>query len=437
MDVGIEHHLIDVAGSQCLLVDDGTDVEALGHRHVVEVLDHCHGLAHAEAFGREAGQDVGLGIAGEGHEGLRVLDAFLVEQTEVASVAVDDHDAAGVDEFVELVAASLIRLEDLHLHVLGHEFRGTHGRGSATHDHDVLHVGIAFLAHDAADVGDVLARGHEVGDVVEHEHVVASRDDGLVAALDGHDVVGRLGLAEVLQRLVQDLAGFAQLDAEHDEGTVVDVPALAHPRHFQSVGNVDGGQVFGIDERGDARIVEERLHLRIQILAVVDLGHGAMGTECLGQHAGIHVQVLVGRDGYEQVGRAHTSLLQRLDARRQGLDGHEVVIAADVGEPLSVGVDEHRVVVVARQQLGQMGSDGVGAYNDDLHFIYGLLIYDFVLPTDYTERATTDVTNGNQHPSTMLRLMLSLSRPTSWRNSLTVPCSTKWSGSPRRVMRGW
>ena len=38
---------------------------------------------------------------------------------------------------------------------------------------------------------------------------------------------------------------------------------------------------------------------------------------------------------------------------------------------------------------------------------------------------------------TMLRLMLSLSRPTIWRSSLTVPCSTKWSGSPRRVMWGW
>ena len=91
MDIGIEHHLIDVAGSQHLFINNSTDVEALGHGDVVEVFDHCHRLAHAKSLGGETGKDVRFGISREGYEGLRVLDAFLVEQTDVAAVAVDDH----------------------------------------------------------------------------------------------------------------------------------------------------------------------------------------------------------------------------------------------------------------------------------------------------------------------------------------------------------
>ena len=90
--VGLHHHLEDMAGGHGLLVDDGTDVQALGHGHIVQVLDHGNGLAHAQLLGRETGQDIGLGIARQRDEGLRVLDAFLTQQAQIASVAMDDHD---------------------------------------------------------------------------------------------------------------------------------------------------------------------------------------------------------------------------------------------------------------------------------------------------------------------------------------------------------
>ena len=330
MDVGVEHHLVDVAGGQRLFVDNRTEVEALGHRHIVEIFHHRHRFPHAQPLRRQTGQDVRLGIARERHESLRVLDALFVEQGEVASVAVDHHHAVGVDEFVEFFAAGFVGLDDFHLHVFGHQCRRPDCRGSAAHDDDVFHVGIAFLAHDAPDVGNILARGHEIGDVFELQHVVASRNDGFLAALDGHDVVGRLGLAEVFERLVEDFGGLAQLDAEHDECAVVNVPALPHPRHFQAVGNVHGGQFLGVDERGDAHALEMRLQFRVEELVVVDFGHRALGSEGFRQHARRHVEVFVGRDGDEEVGMRHARLLERADARVRGEQGHQVVVAADV-----------------------------------------------------------------------------------------------------------
>ena len=81
VDVGIEHHLINVTGSQHFLIDDGTNIEAFGHRNIVEILDHGHSFPHAQSFGRQTSQNICLGIARERHKGLRILNTLLVEQS--------------------------------------------------------------------------------------------------------------------------------------------------------------------------------------------------------------------------------------------------------------------------------------------------------------------------------------------------------------------
>lgn len=101
MNVGVEHHLIDVARRNRLLVDDCADIQTLSHAHVVDVLYHSHRLAHTHALRRKAGEDISLGVARESHERLRVLDAFLDEQREVASVAVDDECLLVLEKGVE------------------------------------------------------------------------------------------------------------------------------------------------------------------------------------------------------------------------------------------------------------------------------------------------------------------------------------------------
>ena len=70
-----------------------------------------------------------------------------------------------------------------------------------------------LLSHNLSDIGDIVTGGHEVGQVVDLQHIITSRDDGLVASFDGHDMIRRFRLTEILQRFVQDLTGLAQLDA--------------------------------------------------------------------------------------------------------------------------------------------------------------------------------------------------------------------------------
>ena len=79
---------------------------------------------------------------------------------------------------------------------------------------------------------NVVAGGHEVGEVVEFQLVVTARDDGIAASLDGYHMVGVVRTADVLERFVENLAALTQFDAEHHECSVVHIPALAHPTHL-------------------------------------------------------------------------------------------------------------------------------------------------------------------------------------------------------------
>ena len=118
---------------------------------------------------------------------------------------------------------------ELTLHVFWHFLHRSHGSATATHDHHVLHIYIMFLSHNLADVRDIVASGHEVGEVVELQLVVTTRDDGLAATLDGYYMVRVVGTADVLEWLVEYLASLTQLDAQHDERTIVDNPNAAVP----------------------------------------------------------------------------------------------------------------------------------------------------------------------------------------------------------------
>ncbi len=87
--VGIKHQsLIDVAGSNHFLVDDGTDIQTFCHAHVIHVFDGSYGLAHTHSLGGEAGEDIGLRISRQCHESLGASDSFLCEERNVAAIAV-------------------------------------------------------------------------------------------------------------------------------------------------------------------------------------------------------------------------------------------------------------------------------------------------------------------------------------------------------------
>ena len=203
------------------------------------------------------------------------------------------------------------------------------------------------------------------------EDVVAAGDERLVAALDGHDVVGQAGSAQLVQGDVQYLGLLAHLGAYQDEGAAAEFPPLAHPAHADGGHDLLGGQHFGVDERVHAQLLEEFLVLGQQVFVVVDAGHGLLRAQVGGQQAGRHVAAFVGGDGDEEVGVFHAHFLQPRYRRGRGVDGHQVEVRPEGVELVLVFVHEDDVLLLAREQLGQMCAYCAGTGNDNFHFCNG------------------------------------------------------------------
>ena len=298
-----------------LLVDNSTDVQTLCHAHVVEVFNQCNGLSYTQPLGGETGKDICLGIFSESDECLGVAYALLNEKAHVAAVAVNYHTFGVAEQVVETLAALLVQLNDFHVHIVRHGKRSSHGSLSSSHDNHVLHVGIVFLAHYLAYVRDIFLCGHKVGKVCIVQFVISSGDDGLTTTFDCHDMIGVVRPAKLLEGLVEYLTCLAQLHSEHHEGTVMKIPPLSNPTELQAVDNIGCGKHFGIDERIDAQLLEERLELRVEILIVVYSCHSFLGSNTVGDDTCVHVTALVGCDTHEEVGVLHSGRLKVLDAR--------------------------------------------------------------------------------------------------------------------------
>ena len=168
--IGIEHHLVYVAGGNLLLVDYRAYIKFLSHVDVVYVLNLGYGLGHSETLGCQAGQDVGLGIIGQSDECLGMLNAFAHEQTGIAAVTVYYHNLV-INQFGETVAAFQVTLNDLEIHIVGHKLCRAYGYAAAAHYDYITHVGQFLLAGNAADVRDVFFHCHEVYQVYRYRSV--------------------------------------------------------------------------------------------------------------------------------------------------------------------------------------------------------------------------------------------------------------------------
>ena len=136
------------------------------------------------------------------------------------------------------------------------------------------------------------------------------------------------------------------LDAQQREGAAMHFPPLAHPRELQAVDDVEGGQVVGVDDAGDACRTERLDDLAVGQLDVFDLGDGLSGTHGLGQHAQAQVLVLVGRYGDKKARLVDTGLLEHTHRSGRGaMDGHQIAVRLDAFKLLFIIIDDDDVLV--------------------------------------------------------------------------------------------
>ena len=75
-DISIQHHLVDVAGGDHLLVDHRTDIEAFCHTYIIYIFYFCHCFADAHTFGCKAGENIRFRVVRQCYESFRILQTF-------------------------------------------------------------------------------------------------------------------------------------------------------------------------------------------------------------------------------------------------------------------------------------------------------------------------------------------------------------------------
>ena len=156
-----------MACCQRLLIDNGADVKTLCHLYIVQILYHGDRLAHTHSLGSQTGKDVGLGIVCECNKGLRILNAFVLQKTQITAITMDNHRINFVEKLVKTLATLLINFYDFDIHIFGSSQCYTHRGLAASHNDYVLHVGIVLLAGNLMDIWNVLTCSHKVSNIVD------------------------------------------------------------------------------------------------------------------------------------------------------------------------------------------------------------------------------------------------------------------------------
>ena len=246
-DVSIQHHLIDVAGGNHLLIDYRTDVEALCHTYIIYIFYFRHCLADAHTFGGKAGKNVCFRVFRQGYEGFCVLQTFFDKQAHIASVPVDNHNLI-VKKFCQAVATVQVIVYDLHLHIVGYILGGSHGNTASTHDHYVAYVGIIFLSGYLTYIRYILAGSGEVNDVMQFDYIVTARNQCFVAAFDGYYVIGLVCFGQLVQRNIQYFRFFTHLGTDKYQRSATEFPPLAHPTHTYGRYDFFSGKHFRVNQ---------------------------------------------------------------------------------------------------------------------------------------------------------------------------------------------
>ncbi len=192
----------------------------------------------------------------------------------------------------------------------------------------------------------------------------------------------------------------------------MDLEPCAHPSATQGGEYFGSGEVFGVDELVDTHAEEVLGVLRLHELVVVDSRYSAFRSETLGYGAGYDVCSLKWGYGYEQVATLHSGIAEHVERCRRAAFGHQIVVGIDDGKAVGVVVDKRYVLLLAREEFGEVRAYFTGSDYDDFHLLAVLAL-----------RAA----------SVMARVIAGVSMPQRVWSCAGVPCGMNLSGMPSRV----
>ena len=347
--------------------DHTVDHPRVGHQvHQGFPVDFRHHLAAVPRLlgGAHGHEDIGLVHTGDGHEGVGLLDALLLEQLAVGAVA---HDHQGPGQLLaHLDAPLLILVDDPHGHPHLQQLGGQVIADLAgAHDH---HGGRPVPEHAqvAEELLQLPGRGGEVDLVPRLQLKVAGGNDGLPLAGHGADQHPHLDVLIQIRKAHAAKGGFLRQPVFHQLQ-----PALGERLHLhgrgepQHPGDLPGRRLFRGDGHTEAQLVPHEAQLLL-VLRVPHPGDGVLHTQLLGHQAGQNIDLVIGDGGDQQLRLVHLRLLLHGIAGAVSADSHHVIDVDDIFNQVWVLVDDGDLVVHG-QMPRQCHAHLSRAHDHDLH----------------------------------------------------------------------
>ena len=316
--------LYDVVRDDLLRVDDRAKVHLRGDVLEGDTVDLRDETRVGKLACIEGQHDVLFIEAGQGAEGVGLLDALADQEILVGTVPVDDgriRELAG-----EELAAITVEVDDLQLALhmgVVHVLRDVVGDPAATDDHaaaDRLVID-AELLHEL--VG--LIRTRDIADhIAVHDGVITTRDDDLVAALDGADQdIDLQNTRDVIHADADDVAVLRHLDADQVDLAAGEAVDLHDRRETKQTLDLLRRRHLRVDDHREVQLVTEVVDL-ILVLRITDTRDGVTVTFLLRDQAAQHVDFIGVGCGDEDICILDTGLLLDRQHGAVSVDTHDI-----------------------------------------------------------------------------------------------------------------
>ena len=142
----------------------------------------------------------------------------------------------------------------------------------------------------------------------------------------------------------------------------------------QQPGDLSGCRVLRVDDQVHPDLPLEEIGLPI-VLRIADTAYGVLGSQLLGDEAADNIQLIGARYRHHQVRPPDAGLPEHADGGSAALHAQNIQYALGVGKSLRVLVDEHQIMVLAAELLGQGVPHLAVADDDDPHICFPSLSF--------------------------------------------------------------
>ena len=198
-----------MAGSNKFLINHRTDIQAFCHADIIHIFHFCYSLGYSHPFSSQTSQDISFRVSSQCNKCFCIPDTLFQKQFHITSIPVDNHHFI-IHKFSQTITTVQVTFYNLRPHIFRHILHCTHSNTASSH------IRIMFLTGYFTDIRNVFLCCSKIYHIIQHNHIITSRDNCLSSSFNGYDVKRNISTSEFVQRYIKNFGSFTHLSTNQD-----------------------------------------------------------------------------------------------------------------------------------------------------------------------------------------------------------------------------